>query len=242
MSVTVIIPTYNELENLPLMVKRLRELPIKDLRILIVDDNSPDGTGKLADDLSNLHKGQISVLHRSGKLGLGTAYISAFKQLLQTDVQYIVQIDADFSHEPEKIVEFLSFTDSYDLILGSRYIKGGNLDIHWAPWRKFLSNFGNFYARVILGVPVKDLTGGYRLWKREVLEAIPLDRVKSNGYVFQVEMAYLAHRLGYRIKEVPIYFAERQFGQSKMNLSIQVEAALRVWGLLTRYRDIHPMG
>lgn len=238
LSITVIIPTYNEKENLPLMVKRLQDLPVKDLSILIIDDNSPDGTGVLADDLTRQYPGQITVMHRQGKLGLGTAYIAGFKQLIKTGVDYIVQMDADFSHEPEKIVEFLSAVDGYDVVFGSRYVQGGSLDVNWPFWRKALSGFGNFYARMILGMKVKDPTGGYRLWRRETLEAIPLDDVRSNGYVFQVEMAYIASKLGFKIKEVPIYFAERKLGKSKMNLSIQVEAALRVWGLLSRHRGV----
>jgi dolichol-phosphate mannosyltransferase len=237
-SISVIIPTYNEKENLPLLVKRLQALPLKDLSILVIDDNSPDGTGALADELAAKYPGQISVMHRPGKLGLGTAYIAGFKQLIPTGVDYIVQMDADFSHEPEKIVEFVAAVEGYGVVLGSRYITGGSLDTSWPFWRKALSGFGNTYARVILGMPVKDLTGGFRLWRRETLEAIPLDNVRSNGYVFQVEMAYLTSKLGFKIKEVPIYFAERKLGKSKMNLSIQVEAALRVWGLRSRHRGV----
>lgn len=238
MSISVIIPTYNEKENLPLLVQRLQALPLKDLSILVIDDNSPDGTGVLADELAAQYPAQISVMHRQGKLGLGTAYIAGFKQLIKTGVDYIVQMDADFSHEPEKIVEFVSVVEGYGVVLGSRYVPGGSLDTSWPFWRKALSGFGNTYARVILGMPVKDLTGGFRLWRRETLEAIPLDDVRSNGYVFQVEMAYLASKLGFKIKEVPIYFAERKLGKSKMNLSIQVEAAFRVWGLRSRHRGV----
>ena len=195
----------------------------------------------LADTLAAENPRQISVMHRPGKLGLGTAYISGFKQLLNTNTDFIVQMDADFSHEPEKILEFVSAIGSSDVVFGSRYIPGGSLDKNWAAWRKALSGFGNAYARTILGMPVKDLTGGYRLWRRETLAAMPLDDVRSNGYVFQVEMGYVASRLGFKIKEVPIHFAERQFGQSKMNLSIQVEAALRVWALRSRYRHLKPL-
>lgn len=241
MSISIIIPTYNEKENLPLLVKRLQALPLKDLSILVIDDNSPDGTGQLADELAAQYPGQISVMHREGKLGLGTAYIAGFKRLIKTGVDYIVQMDADFSHEPEKIVEFVSAAEDSDVVIGSRYIPGGSLDTGWPFWRKALSTFGNTYARVILGMRVKDLTGGFRLWRRETLEAIPLDTVRSNGYVFQVEMIYVTSRLGFKIKEVPIYFAERKLGKSKMNFSIQVEAALRVWGLRSRYRGLKPL-
>ncbi len=241
MSICVIIPTYNEIDNLPLLVDRLRALPLPDLSILVIDDNSPDGTGALADELAHKYQSQVSVMHRSGKLGLGTAYISGFQRLLGTDNQFIAQMDADFSHEPEKLLEFVEAIKSCDIVLGSRYIPGGSLDHNWPLWRKQLSSFGNTYARTILNLPIRDITGGFRVWRREVLASMPLEMVKSNGYVFQIETAYLAHRLGFTFKEVPIYFAERTHGQSKMNLSIQVEAALRVWGLLSRYRDIKPI-
>lgn len=241
MSIGIVVPTYNEKENLPLLVDRLRALPLPGLSILIIDDHSPDGTGVVADELAARFPGEVSVIHRSGKLGLGTAYITGFQHLLANGFNLIGQMDADFSHEPERIVEFVAVIAGCDLVLGSRYIPGGSLDHNWPAWRKGLSNFGNLYARTILSIPVRDVTGGFRLWRREVLSAIPWERVKSNGYVFQIEMAYIAHRLGFRIMEVPIYFADRKLGQSKMNLSIQVEAALRVWGLLSRYRDLKPL-
>lgn len=238
MSIAIIVPTYNEIENLPRLVDRLFGLPLDELHLLIIDDNSPDGTGKLADELAAQRPEAIQVLHRTGKLGLGTAYITGFTELLKTPVNYIVQMDADFSHPPEKILEMLKAVNSADVIIGSRYVPGGSLDVEWPFWRKALSSFGNFYARMILGSKIRDVTGGFRLWKREVLESMPLDRVRSNGYVFQVEMAFVASRLGFRFTEIPIYFAERKFGQSKMNLSIQVEAALRVWQLRARYKDL----
>lgn len=238
MSIAIVIPTYNEIENLPVLVGRLFGLPLNELHLLIIDDNSPDGTGKLADELAAQQPEKIQVLHRTGKLGLGTAYITGFKELLKTPVDFIVQMDADFSHPPEKILEMLQATKKADVVIGSRYVPGGALDVEWPFWRKALSGFGNFYARTLLGSKIRDVTGGYRLWKREVLAAMPLDRIRSNGYVFQVEMAYVASRLGFRFGEIPIYFAERKFGQSKMTLSIQVEAALRVWQLKSRYKDL----
>ena len=238
MSIAIVIPTFNEKENLPIITRQLMELPIKDLRLLIIEDNSPDGTGEVADALSKQYPNRVEVLHRTGKLGLGTAYITGFKKLLETDVEFIGQMDADFSHPPEKIIEMAEALKSADVVIGSRYVKGGSLDPNWPAWRKFLSHFGNDYARTILGVPIKDLTGGFKLWKREVLSSIPLDEIRSNGYVFQVEMGYVTHKLGFKIKEVPIHFAERTAGQSKMNFSIQIEAALRVWTLLSRYRSI----
>ncbi|MBP8996710.1 MAG: polyprenol monophosphomannose synthase [Anaerolineaceae bacterium] len=241
MSIGVIIPTYNEKENLPLLAERLFTLPLPNLSLLIIDDNSPDGTGAIAEELALQHPGQVNVIHRSGKLGLGSAYVTGFKHLLAANTDYIVQMDADFSHPPEKILDFYDAIPRCDVVFGSRYIPGGSLDRNWPAWRKGLSSFGNVYARTILGMPVKDITGGYRMWRRETLAAIPWERVRSNGYVFQVEMAYVTTRLGFHICEVPIYFAERQLGQSKMNLSIQVEAAVGVWGLLSRYRDLKPL-
>lgn len=241
MSIGIVIPTYNEKENLPLLVERLFALPLESLSILIIDDNSPDGTGDLAEELAAHHPGRINVIHRSGKLGLGSAYVTGFQHMIVAGIDLIVQMDADFSHDPEKIVEFVAAIEGYDVVFGSRYIPGGSLDHNWPAWRKRLSGFGNLYSRAILGSQVKDLTGGFRLWRRATLAAFPWDRVRSNGYVFQIEMAYVADKLGFTVKEVPIYFADRQRGTSKMNLSIQLEAALRVWGLLGRYRALRPL-
>ena len=238
MNLAVIIPTYNEKENLPLITAQLMGLPLVGLQLLVIDDNSPDGTGQIADELSRQYPGRVQVLHRTGKLGLGTAYVTGFQELLKTGVDAIAQMDADFSHPPEKLVEFCQELANADAVFGSRYIPGGSLDHDWPMWRKWLSRFGNEYSRTILGTKTRDMTGGYRLWKREVLEAIPLDQIRSNGYIFQVEMGYIATLLGFRIKEVPIYFAERKYGQSKMDLRIQVEAALRVWQLRGRYRNL----
>jgi len=238
LKITLVIPTYNEAENLPHLLKALYALPLDDLNVLVVDDNSSDGTGQLAEDLKGTYPGKLDVMHRAGKLGLGSAYIQGFTRLLAGNSQAIGQMDADFSHPPEKVVELASALQSCDMALGSRYVPGGSLDENWPFWRKGLSSFGNFYARSILSMPIRDTTGGFRLWRRETLAAMPLERVRSNGYVFQVEMAYVAHRLGFHFREIPIYFAERRFGQSKMSLRIQLEAALRVWILLWQYRDL----
>ena len=240
MKTTVVVPTYNEAENLPKLVEILFSLPLPDLHLLIVDDNSPDGTGKLADDFAAQTHGRVIVLHRSGKLGLGTAYTAGFKQAIQNGAEAIAQMDADFSHPPEKLVEMHQVLQTCSVVLGSRYVAGGKLDEHWPLWRKTLSGWGNFYARTILRMPMRDVTGGFRMWRREALQSMPLERVRSNGYVFQVEMAYLAHRLGFSFCEIPIYFADRQFGQSKMSVRIQIEAAFRVWQLIGSYRDVHP--
>jgi len=238
---TIIIPTYNEADNLARLVPLLLNLPVPDLNILVVDDGSPDGTGDLAEALSVEWNGRVRVIHRPGKQGLGTAYIQGFRECLAHGEEAIGQMDADFSHPPEKILELLETLKSCDIAIGSRYVPGGSLDVNWPAWRKVLSGFGNFYARTILGLPIRDVTGGFRLWRRETLAALPLNRVRSNGYVFQVEMAYLAHRLGFSFREIPIYFAERQHGKSKMSFRIQAEAALRVWLLPGRYRDLRPV-
>jgi len=238
MKTYIVIPTYNEKENLPLIIEALFALNIPELHILIVDDNSPDGTGKIADEYQTKYTETISVLHREGKLGLGTAYIEGFRFCLENGAERIVQMDADFSHNPEKIRVMLDNLDQYSMVLGSRYVSGGSLDEGWAPWRKKLSSFGNLYARMILRMPVRDVTGGFRAWRKETLNGIPLDRVKSQGYAFQVEMAYITHLNGFSIKEIPIHFADRSRGDSKMSLNIQIEAAKRVWSILYEYRDL----
>lgn len=236
MQTTIVIPTYNEAENLPKMAAALFALPL-DLDLLVVDDNSPDGTGEIAERLTDQYQGNVRVIHRKGKLGLGTAYLTGFKQALAQGAEQIVQMDADFSHSPAEVENLVAGLAHADLVVGSRYIQGGSLDEAWSVWRKRLSEFGNLYARLILGMKVKDLTGGFRAWKSETLQEIPFGRIKSQGYAFQVEMIYLAHLLGNRIKEIPIYFAEREMGDSKMSLRIQIEAALRVWSILFEYRD-----
>lgn len=238
MSTYIVIPTYNEAENLPLMAEALFSLPIPEMHLLVVDDSSPDGTGQIAEALKDRYPGKVQVLHREGKLGLGTAYITGFGFALQEGAEAILQMDADFSHDPAEVIPLLGQLEEYDMVLGSRYVSGGSLDEKWAVWRKGLSSFGNYYARLILGMPILDVTGGFRAWRRETLLGIPLDRVKSQGYAFQVEMAYITHLSGYAIKELPIYFAERERGDSKMSLGIQIEAARRVWSILYEYRDL----
>ncbi len=240
MKITTIIPTYNEAENIPRLLEILFGLPLDDFNVLVIDDNSRDGTGQIVDELVNKYPGRLSVIHRPGKLGLGSAYITGFQHLLKGDSQAIGQMDADFSHEPAKVLELVNALEDCDVAIGSRYVPGGSVDKDWPYWRKWLSGFGNLYARTILSLPIRDTTGGFRLFRREALAAMPLERIKSNGYVFQVETAYVAHRLGCNFKEIPIYFAERRFGKSKMSFRIQMEAALRVWALPTAYRDLKP--
>jgi len=238
MNTSIVIPTYNEKENLPLIVNALFELKIPDLHILVVDDNSPDGTGDIAEKLNQQYFGAVSVLHREGKKGLGTAYLEGFNFCLDKGAEYIVQMDADFSHNPGKVPSLLEGLKETDMVLGSRYVSGGSLDERWAFWRKGLSSFGNFYARVILRMPILDVTGGFRAWRRDTLLGIPLDRVRSQGYAFQVEMAYITYLSDFKIKEIPIYFADRTRGDSKMSLNIQIEAAKRVWSILYEYKDL----
>jgi dolichol-phosphate mannosyltransferase len=237
---TVVIPTYNEAENLPAIAEALWGLPLPGLSILIVDDGSPDGTGALAESMARDHPGRIGVLHRSGKLGLGTAYRAGFRRALDEGADVIVQMDADFSHSPRYIPVFLEALPAADAVFGSRYVPGGRLDERWGLARLALSRFGNSYARTILGLGLLDVTGGFRAWKRSTLASMPLDQIRSNGYVFQVEMAYVATRLGFHIVESPIYFEDRRLGRSKMSLRIQIEAALRVWTVLVEHRNLKP--
>lgn len=233
-----VIPTYNEAENLPVLAAELLSLGLPGLVILIVDDNSPDGTGRVADDLAGRYPGRIQVLHRSGKLGLGTAYIAGFKHALEQGADFVIQMDADFSHSPRYIPQFLAAIDGYDVVIGSRYVSGGTLDERWGWWRNFLSWWANsIYTRLILGLRAHDVTAGFKCWCRATLEGIGLDRVRSNGYVFQVEMAYLTEKLGYRFLELPIHFEDRHIGRSKMTLLVKVEAALRTWQIRWRHRS-----
>jgi len=236
---TLVIPTYNERENIPPLFEAIFKLDLPELHVLVVDDNSPDGTGQLVEELKKTYSDRVSVLHREGKQGLGTAYIQGFKKAIAEGAQIVGQMDADFSHPIEKIPVLLEVLQEVDVAIGSRYIPGGSLDENWSFWRKGLSKFGNFYARTILGLSIKDVTGGFRLWRSVALSNLPLERVRSNGYVFQVEMAFLAQRLGLTFREVPIYFADRRWGTSKMSLRIQLEAAYRVWLLKGMYRDLH---
>lgn len=239
--ITVVTPTYNEAANLPKLVAALFALPL-DISMLIVDDNSPDGTGHIADELTLQYPGQIEVMHRPGKMGLRSAYLNGFQKLLSGDCQAIVQMDADFSHDPSALVEMVKKLETYDMVLGSRYAKGGSVDKDWPRWRRALSAFGNSYARAILRLPFHDATTGYRLWRRGTLEQIPFERIQSSGYVFLVEMAYLAHCLEFKIAESPIYFADRRLGKSKMSLKIQAEAAMRIWQVWWEYRDLRKAG
>ena len=237
MRITIVLPTYNEAENLPKLVSALLSLPL-DLCVLVVDDHSPDGTGARADELAHHRPGKLFVMHRAGKLGLRSAYIEGFRRAFDLGAEAVVQMDADFSHDPLVLTEMARRISTCDVVIGSRYTKGGSLDQRWPAWRKFLSAFGNRYARTILSFPVRDVTTGYRMWRREALQNMPLDRIRSNGYIFLVEMAYIAYLMKYRITEVPIHFADRRWGKSKMSLKIQLEAAVRIWDVWWHYRDL----
>jgi dolichol-phosphate mannosyltransferase len=222
------------------LVSALFSLPIR-ARLLIVDDNSPDGTGRLADELAD-REARIAVIHRPGKLGLRSAYFTGIERALRDGAEAVGQMDTDLSHDPARLPDMLHLLESCEVVLGSRYVPGGAVDVKWPAWRRGLSGFANLYARTILGMPQRDVTTGFRLWRRETLQGMPLDRIHSNGYVFLVEMAYLAHCLEYRIGEVPIYFADRQLGESKMSLRIQVEAAFRIWQVWWGYRGLRRQG
>jgi len=231
--IVVVTPTYNERDNLPVLVARIFSLGIHNLELIVVDDNSPDGTGELAEELSQ--KYSIKVIHRPQKMGLGTAYIEAFKFILQSrnPPNYIIQIDADLSHDPKVIPIMLKKIEDCDLVLGSRYIRGGGVE-NWNFTRRLVSRFGNIYARFILGMPIYDMTGGFKCYRREVLEKINFDFLSSIGYNFQIETTYKAYRLGYKICEIPIIFKERKTGSSKFNLGIILESFFKV--LILRFR------
>lgn len=224
----IIIPTYNEKENIGEIIPVILE---KDpsIEVLIVDDNSPDGTGKIADEMAK-ENSRIKVLHREKKAGLGTAYKTGFKYALENGYDHIFEMDADFSHDPKYIPLFLEAIKKADLVLGSRYISGVNV-INWPMSRLLLSYYANVYTRWVTGLPVRDATGGFKCFRREVLEGIDLDRVQSEGYSFQIEMSFRAWKRGFKIKEVPIVFEDRRVGQSKMSKKIVREAIWRVWKL-----------
>jgi dolichol-phosphate mannosyltransferase len=241
MSTIAVVPTYNEADNVPPLTAALLDLAVPDLSILIVDDNSPDGTGEVADELAAAHPGRVRVLHRPEKEGLGTAYKAGFQDALALGAERVVQMDADFSHSPSYIPEMLDLLASYDCVVGSRYVPGGKLDERWEFGRYLLSWWANtIYTRLILGTRQRDTTAGFKAWRADTLRGIGLHRIHSNGYDFQVEMTYVAEKLGYRIKEIPIYFEDRRIGQSKMTVPVKIESALRVWDILRRHRRLTP--
>jgi dolichol-phosphate mannosyltransferase len=234
MKTLIIIPTYNELDNLrPLLNEIFTYAPETD--ILIVDDNSPDGTGDLADEIHE-QNAQVHVLHRSGKQGLGTAYVAGFKYSIEHGYDAAFEMDADFSHDPRYLPDFLKAIEHADLVIGSRYIPGGDTP-NWSLLRRFISGGGNIFARYMLGIPVHDCTAGYRCYRREVLEHIDLDTIQSQGYAFQIELAYRVMKHGYKIVETPIVFKDRRVGKSKMSRKIVIEGFTYV--LKARFRRQH---
>jgi dolichol-phosphate mannosyltransferase len=227
--ILVVIPTYQERDNLGPVVARLHAA-VPEADVLVVDDASPDGTGELADEMAAADP-RIKVLHREGKQGLGAAYLAGFAEALRGDYQIVVEMDADGSHPPEDLPALLEALDDADVVLGSRYVPGGVVR-NWPARRQAISRAGNLYSRIALGVPIKDITAGFRVFRRQVLEELDLDQISSQGYCFQIDMAWRAVLGGFRVREVPITFTERERGSSKMDTSIVVEAFWRVacWG------------
>ncbi len=239
----IVLPTYNEGENIVRLVPALFDLGVKNLHVLVVDDNSPDGTGQIVETLAEQadYTGRLHALHRSEKQGLAPAYIQGFAQALSMGADYVIQMDADLSHQPKYIPGLLRQARDYDIVIGSRYVDGGSVDESWGPMRKLLSWWANrVYTPTILRIPIRDATGGFRIYRRDALIGMDMGRVKANGYVFMVEMIYVAFRLGYRIGEIPIHFPDRQHGASKMSSAIALEAALRVWQIKWRHRQLWP--
>ena len=228
----LVLPTYNEAENVESLVEAARAKLPPSAQVLIVDDGSPDGTGEIADRLAERHE-NVHVLHRSRKEGLGPAYIAGFRRALEGGAGFVLEMDSDFSHDPAYLPRLLEAAKRADVVLGSRYVDGGGVS-DWGSLRRAVSRGGSTYARLVLGVPVRDLTGGFKCFRREVLEAIDLDAITTRGYAFQVEMTYRAIRQGFKVVEVPILFRDRRVGTSKMDLSIAAEAVWRL-PLLRRY-------
>ncbi len=226
MKTLIIIPTYNELENLRPLIQKIFSY-VSQTDILIVDDNSPDGTGKRADELS-AENPQIHVMHRAGKLGLGTAYIAGFKYAIEHQYDAAFEMDADFSHDPQYLPNFLAAIEDADLVIGSRYVEGGGTP-NWSLLRRFISGGGNIYARFMLGLPIHDCTAGYRLYRRKVLETIDLDTIQSQGYAFQIELVYRVRKHNFKIVETPIIFQDRRVGKSKMSRKIFLEGFIFVF-------------
>ena len=228
MRVLIVTPTYNEAENLPSLVDAVLSATPEETEMLIVDDGSPDGTGKIADGLAERFS-RVHVLHRKQKMGLGTAYVHGFQWGLAGNFEAFVEMDADFSHHPKYLAPLLENLKKWDVVIGSRYVEGGGT-VNWGVTRKIISRGGSLYSRVILGAPIYDFTGGFNGWNRKVLESVELSTLKSDGYSFQIELKYRAFRKGFKITEFPIIFEDRKVGKSKMNQKIIFEALGRVWG------------
>lgn len=240
MKPTIVIPTYNEAGNVRPMTEALLGLGLPDLDVLIVDDQSPDGTGRIADRLAGQHPGRVYVLHRTNQRGLGRAYIDGFRWALEHGAEAVLQMDCDFSHAPSDVPRLLAHLASCHVVIGSRYVEGGQIDEDWRPGRVLLSWWANLYARLILQSPIRDITAGFKAWRRETLLGIDLDKIQAQGYVFQVEMAYVSQQLGYKSLEIPIHFEDRQIGESKMTMPVKIEAALGVWRIWWRHHHLQP--
>jgi dolichol-phosphate mannosyltransferase len=224
----VIVPTYNERDNLPELIDRL--LRHSSVRVMVVDDQSPDGTGQVADDLVRTHPDRVQVMHRTARRGLGRSYVDGIMQAIQQPVDVICQMDADFSHDPDRLPDLIEATRDADIVIGSRYVPGGAI-VNWPKRRLLLSRFANLYVRAITRMAAHDCTSGYRCWRRETLAALPLDRFVSDGYSFLVEMLFAASIRGARVAEVPITYVERRLGQSKMSRAVILESAITPWRL-----------
>jgi dolichol-phosphate mannosyltransferase len=237
-AVTVVLPTYNEAANLPIIVAELFGLPLPGLHILVADDNSPDGTGAVADELAEKYGDRLTVLHRPGKQGLGRAYVDGMTHAMTAGAEFVVQMDSDLSHSPQYVPQMLGtlLASDADLVIGSRYVVGASLAREWSWQRKALSNFANYYVRILLRLGVRDVTAGFKLWRSSALTAIDVASVRSNGYSFQVEMNYRTVHHGLKIVELPIHFAERREGESKMSLKVQLESAMMPLSLRRRAR------
>ena len=235
MKITVVMPTYNEAQNLPAMVRQILSLEVEGLQVLVIDDNSPDGTGEIADQLAEAHPDRVEVIHRERKMGLGSTYLTGFAHALEQGADVIFEMDADFSHSPQYIPQLLDRIRDCDVVIGSRYVAGGRVDPRWSLWRRLLSWGGNLYTRLVTGLKIRDTTAGFKCYRRDVLEGLDLGRVRSDGYAFQIEMHYACQKKGYRLAELPILFGERSRGESKMSLKIIWEALWRVWQIRWRY-------
>jgi dolichol-phosphate mannosyltransferase len=229
----VIVPTYNERENITMVINILSSLEIPDMDILVIDDNSPDGTAALVKDMANTNK-HIKIIEREGKLGLGTAYVRGFQFALENGYDFVMEMDADLSHDPRMIPHFLSAIKEADLVIGSRYLGEVANVVNWPLSRLFLSKGASLYTRLITGMPVQDPTGGFKCFRREVLAALDLPGIRSGGYSFQIEMNFKVWSKGFRVKEIPIIFVDRTVGKSKMSRKIIIEAVWMVWALKLR--------
>ena len=238
-AVTVVLPTYNEAANLPVIVEQLFALPLSGLKILVADDNSPDGTGKIADELvERFGKDRMTVLHRPGKQGLGRAYVDGMCHALEAGAEFVVQMDSDLSHAPDYLPQMLGtlLASNADVVIGSRYVSGASLAREWSWRRKALSGFANSYVRVLLRLGIRDVTAGFKIWRSSALRTIDVASVRSNGYSFQVEMNYRTIQHGLKVVELPIHFVDRREGESKMSVKVQLESALMPFSLRRRTR------